>query len=39
MADSVIEKNTLKSSNVNVWIDSNWKKLQRLTKPMRELNF
>jgi choline dehydrogenase len=39
MADSVIGKKPLKSSNVNVWIDSNWKKLQRLTKPMRELNF
>ena len=39
MADSVIGKKPLKSGNVNVWIDSNWKKLQRLTKPMRELNF
>ena len=39
MADSVIGKKPLKSSNASVWIDSNWKKLQRLTKPMRELNF
>ncbi len=39
MADSVIGKKPLKSSNASVWIDSNWKKLQRLTKPTRELNF
>jgi len=39
MADSVIGKKPLKSSNASVWIDSNWKKLQRLTKPKRELNY
>ncbi len=39
MADSVIGKKPLKSSNASVWIDSNWKKLQRLTKPTRELNY
>jgi len=39
MADSVIGKKPLKSINASVWIDSNWKKLQRLTKPTRELNY
>ncbi len=39
MADSVIGKKPLKSINASVWIDSNWKKLQRLTKPKRELNY
>jgi choline dehydrogenase len=39
MADSVIGKKPLKSSNVNVWIDSNWKKLQRLTKPDERIKF
>ena len=39
MADAVIGKKPLKSSNTSVWIDSNWKKLQRLTKPTRELNY
>ena len=39
MADAVIGKKPLKSGNTNVWIDSNWKKLQRLTKPTRELNY
>ena len=39
MADAFIGKKPLKSSNTSVWIDSNWKKLQRLTKPTRELNY
>ena len=39
MADAVIGKKPLKSGNTSVWIDSNWKKLQRLTKPTRELNY
>ena len=39
MADAVIGKKPLKSSNTSIWIDSNWKKLQRLTKPTRELNY
>jgi choline dehydrogenase len=39
MADAVIGKKPLKSSNTSVWVDSNWKKLQRLTKPTRELNY
>ena len=39
MADAVIGKKPLKLSNTSVWIDSNWKKLQRLTKPTRELNY
>ena len=33
MADAVIGKKPLKPSKTSVWIDSNWKKLQRLTKP------
>jgi len=37
MADSVLGKKPLKSSDVNVWIDSNWKKLQRLDKPKRKI--
>ena len=39
MADAVIGKKPLKPSNTSVWIDSNWKKLQRHTKPTRELNY
>ena len=38
MADAVLGKEPLKSSNVSVWVDSNWKKLQRLSKPTREIN-
>ena len=37
MADSVLGKKPLKSSDVNVWIDSNWKKLQRLDNPKRKI--
>ena len=37
MADAVLGKKPLKSSDVNVWIDSNWKKLQRLDKPKRKI--
>ena len=37
MADIVLGKKPLKPINVNVWIDSNWKKLQRLAKPKREI--
>ena len=37
MADSVLGKKPLKSSDVDVWIDSNWKKLQRLDKPKRKI--
>ena len=37
MADAILGKKPLKSSDVNVWIDSNWKKLQRLDKPKRKI--
>ena len=37
MADSVLGKKPLISSNVNVWIDSHWKELQRLSNPKRKV--
>ncbi len=37
MADSVLGKKPLISSNVNVWIDSRWKELQRLNNPKRKV--
>ena len=37
MADVVLGKAPLKPLNLDVWIDSNWKKLQRLAKPKREI--
>ena len=37
MADSVLGKKPLISSDVNVWIDSNWKELQRLSNPKRKV--
>ena len=37
MADSVLGKKPLISSNVNVWIDSSWKELQRLSNPKRKV--
>ena len=37
MADSVLGKKPLISSNVNVWIDSRWKELQRLSNPKRKV--
>ena len=37
MADSVLGKKPLISSDVNVWIDSSWKELQRLSNPKRKV--
>jgi len=37
MADSVLGKKPLISSDVNVWIDANWKELQRLSNPKRKV--
>ena len=37
MADSVLGKKPLESSDVNVWIDSSWKELQRLGNPKRKV--
>ena len=37
MADSVLGNNPLVSSEVSVWIDSNWKELQRLDSPKRKV--
>ena len=37
MADSVLGNNPLVSSEVSVWIDSNWKELQRLGSPKRKV--
>ena len=37
MADSVLGKKPLISSDVNVWIDSSWKGLQRLSNPKRKV--
>ena len=37
MADSVLGKKPLISSDVNVWIDSRWKELQRLSNPKRKV--
>jgi len=37
MADSVLGNNPLVSSEVSVWIDSNWKELQRLENPKRKV--
>ncbi|MDB2670438.1 choline dehydrogenase [Candidatus Pseudothioglobus singularis] len=37
MADSVLGKKPLISSDVNVWIDSSWKELQRLSNPKRKI--
>ena len=37
MADSVLGKKPLISSNVNVWIDASWKELQRLSNPKRKV--
>ena len=37
MADSVLGKKPLESSDVNVWIDSRWKELQRLGNPKRKV--
>ena len=37
MADVVLGKNPLKAMNNDVWIDSSWKKTQRLTDPKRSL--
>ena len=37
MADSVLGKKPLVSSDVNVWIDSSWKELQRLSNPKRKV--
>ena len=37
MADSVLGKKPLISSDVNVWIDSSWKELQRLNNPKRKV--
>ena len=37
MADAVLGKAPLKPMKVDVWIDSSWKKLQRLAKPKREI--
>ena len=37
MADSVLGQKPLISSNVNVWIDSSWKELQRLSNPKRKV--
>ena len=37
MADSVLGKKPLISSEVNVWIDSSWKELQRLSNPKRKV--
>ncbi|MDC0471101.1 choline dehydrogenase [Candidatus Pseudothioglobus singularis] len=37
MSDSVLGKKPLISSNVNVWIDSSWKELQRLSNPKRKV--
>ena len=37
MADSVLGKKPLISSDVNVWIDSGWKELQRLSNPKRKV--
>jgi choline dehydrogenase len=37
MADLVLGKKPLISSDVNVWIDSSWKELQRLSNPKRKV--
>ena len=37
MADLVLGKKPLISSEVNVWIDSRWKELQRLSNPKRKV--
>ena len=37
MADSVLGKKPLISSDVNVWIDASWKELQRLSNPKRKV--
>ena len=37
MSDSVLGKKPLISSYVNVWIDSSWKELQRLSNPKRKV--
>ncbi|MDB0022117.1 choline dehydrogenase [Candidatus Pseudothioglobus singularis] len=37
MADSVLGQKPLISSNVNVWIDSRWKELQRMSNPKRKV--
>ncbi|MDA7447999.1 choline dehydrogenase [Candidatus Pseudothioglobus singularis] len=37
MSDSVLDKKPLISSDVNVWIDSSWKELQRLSNPKRKV--
>ena len=37
MSDSVLGKKPLISSDVNVWIDSSWKELQRLSNPKRKV--
>jgi len=37
MADSVLGNIPLVSSEVSVWIDSNWKELQRLENPKRKV--
>ena len=37
MADSVLGKKPLISSEVNVWIDPRWKELQRLSNPKRKV--
>ena len=37
MADSVLGQKPLISSNANVWIDSCWKELQRLSNPKRKV--
>ena len=37
MADSVLGKKPLISSDVNVWIDSSWKELQRQSNPKRKV--
>jgi len=37
MADSVLGKKPLISSYVNVWIDSSWMELQRLSNPKRKV--
>jgi choline dehydrogenase len=37
MADAVLGNKPLESSDVNVWIDPNWKELQRLGSPKRKV--
>jgi len=37
MADAVLGNRPLKAIDVNVWIDSNWKKSQRLRSPKRKI--